>query len=369
MRATYFLFIVAFFPELSVAATQCILPEPAARLTMADTGPASPGPAEAAPATAPMADKLSLPPITPEELARAPALKHVADTGAVLGDLGAAHGVHTVFARQGEHFMVLQIAPDGAAVVAGLQSDLSVAQVLAVTGSEAKELGTAHGLRGLLVSNGQQFQVLYGTPDGERVIPGVMWDVDGKNITREQVAPIAGAIPTVVLAQRAGGSGAPATPPVSLLSTLKDASFGAAGDDRAPRVWMFVDPLCGPSRKALQTLQPYVADGRIQLAVVPLSILDSEDQGRSTKDAMALLSKPPADMIGAWSKGDFTSGDDPTAGAKLQTNMVIAAQIGLLGTPTLIWRKADGTEGRQEGADDVGAILTSIGGKNGRPGW
>jgi hypothetical protein len=44
-----------------------------------------------------------------------------------------------------------------------------------------------------------EFQVLYVTPDGRATIAGVMWDATGKNLTRDQVSKIDGAIPTVVV--------------------------------------------------------------------------------------------------------------------------------------------------------------------------
>ena len=69
----------------------------------------------------------------------------------------------------------------------------------AVASGNITELGTQHGLRGLFVRSGAQFQVFYATPDGQRVIPGVMWDAAGKDITRQQVAHVPGAIPTVVV--------------------------------------------------------------------------------------------------------------------------------------------------------------------------
>ena len=62
-----------------------------------------------------------------------------------------------------------------------------------------KELGETHGLRGLYLRNGPEFQVLYVTPDGRATIAGVMWDATGKNLTRDQVSKIDGAIPTVVV--------------------------------------------------------------------------------------------------------------------------------------------------------------------------
>jgi thiol:disulfide interchange protein DsbG len=135
----------------------------------------------------------------PVDMDATPVLKHIASTGAQLLELGEAHGLRSVSARSGDQFMILQIAPDKQAVVGGPQLDLPVDKLLALASGQVKELGEAHGLRGLYLRNGSEFQVLYATPDGKATIAGVMWDATGKNLTREQVAKIDGTIPTVVV--------------------------------------------------------------------------------------------------------------------------------------------------------------------------
>jgi hypothetical protein len=130
----------------------------------------------------PMAGLLSETP----DIDQVPVLKHISETGAKIFDLGTSHGLRGVLARLGEEFMLLEVAPDGQAVVAGLQSELSVSALLSIAG---------HGLRGIFVRDGAAFQVFYATPDGDRLIPGVMWDAAGKNVTREQVAPITDIVP------------------------------------------------------------------------------------------------------------------------------------------------------------------------------
>jgi thiol:disulfide interchange protein DsbG len=299
------------------------------------------------------------------DIDQVPVLKHISETGAKILDLGTSHGLRGVIARLGEEFMLLEVAPDGQAVVAGLQSELSVSELLAITGSQVTELGSAHGLRGIFVRDGAAFQVFYATPDGERLIPGVMWDAVGKNITREQVAPIAGTLPTVVVgnndktapAQLVGGTRSP-------LDLVKETSFGVTGPAAAPRLWMFVDPLCSYSVRALQEIQPFVASGRVQVAVIPVSVLDYEDNGKSTPSALALLSKPADAMITAWAHGDFNGPARTDAENRLRVNMAASEAIGLRGTPTVIWRKADGSQGRIDGLpEDWNAVIASMGGE------
>ena len=375
MRTVLFLIALSVAPGVNAAAASLQPPNCALGGTLPIKGVATGNTAEKQPAppsvlveaatpkqtAGPTAGLLSETP----DIDQVPVLKHISETGAKIFDLGTSHGLRGVLARLGEEFMLLEVAPDGQAVVAGLQSELSVSALLSIAGSQVTELGSAHGLRGIFVRDGAAFQVFYATPDGDRLIPGVMWDAAGKNVTREQVAPIAGTLPTVVVgnndeaarAQLAGGTR-------SALDLVKDTSFGVTGPASAPRLWMFVDPLCSYSVKALQEIQPFVASGRVQVAVIPVSVLDYEDNGKSTPSALALLSKSADEMITAWAHGDFKGPAGTEAEGRLRVNMAASEAIGLRGTPTVIWRKADGSQGRIDGLpEDWNAVIASMGGE------
>ena len=231
-------------------------------------------------------------------------LKHIASTGARLLELGEAHGLRSVSARSGDEFMILQIAPDGEAVIGGPQLDLAVDRLMILASGQVKELGETHGLRGLYLRNGPEFQVLYATPDGKATIAGVMWDATGKNLTREQVSKIDGTIPTVVV-DKDGARQFEAAAKANALVEVEHASFGVFGNPAAPRVWMIFDPYCNYSVRAFNDLKPYVAAGRVQLALVPIAILDYETRGQSTPAAESLLSQDPGHIGEAWERGDF----------------------------------------------------------------
>ncbi len=52
----------------------------------------------------------------------------------------------------------------------------------------------------------------------------------------------------------------------------------------------------------------------------------------------------------------------PDAKNRLQVNMEVAQAIGVKGTPTFVWRKADGSEGRIDGLPtSVPDLLASVG--------
>ena len=296
----------------------------------------------------------------PVDVETVPMLKHIASTGAQLLDLGEAHGLRSVSARSGDQFMILQIAPDGQAVVGGPQLDLPVDKLMTLALGQVKELGETHGLRGLYLRNGQEFQVLYATPDGRATIAGVMWDATGRNLTREQVSKIDGVVPTMVV-EKEGTKTLESAAKADALLAIEHASFGIIGDPAAPRLWMIFDPYCSYSMRAFDELKPYVAAGRIQLAIVPISILDYETNGQSTPAAESLLSQDPARMAEAWDHQSFRTPASPGAPTLLQKNNRIAEEIGLKGTPTLVWRKSDGTAGEIDGIPKSWeALITEI---------
>ena len=302
----------------------------------------------------------ALPPV----LAEVPFALHVASAGAVISDLGSSHGVRSMAARNGDQFMIFQIAPDGEAAVSGALTELTAAQLTAAAaGGNVTPLPSQHGLGALFVRSGAQFQVFYITPDKERVIPGVLWDSAGKDLTRDQVANVPGAIPTVTVGDVQGSSpGAGPAARVAALPLIEKASFGTVGAASAPHLWMVIDPQCIYSVRAYQMLHPFVQAGKLQVSIVPVSVLDDEDAGQSTRSALALLSKSPDQLVSAWQSGSVNDPPVPAAVERLQTNKAIAQAIGLQGTPTLLWRKPDGTEGRIDGVPaNIETLIASIG--------
>jgi hypothetical protein len=279
----------------------------------------------------------------------------------VITDLGEAHGMRAVAARNGDQFMLFQVAPDGQAAVSGAIVELKSSQIETIAKGSITDLSVEHDLPGFFVRSGLQFQVFYATPDRERLIPGVMWDVAGKDITRQQIAHIPGAVPTVVVGAETGQS-RPTRRSSAALPLLQKAFFGTIGPASAPHLFMLVDPQCIYSIRALQMLQPYVAAGRLQLSIIPLSVLDQEDRGQSTRSALALLSKPVDELVSAWQAGSVDDPPSPEAAERLRTNTAIAQAIGLKGTPTFIWRKPDGAEGRIDGIPmNMDVLVSSIG--------
>ena len=301
----------------------------------------------------------------PPELAAIPVLRHIGSAGATLTELGASHGMRSVAARHQGEFMVFQVAPDGQVAVAGLMTDLTVDQLRAISGDALTELGEQHGLRSFFLGSGGRFQVFYATPDGARVIPGVMWDAAGQDLTRKAIATLPGVTPTVTIGRDAAD--ARVTPAIATSSAgapaagLTDATYGTSGDVGAPGLWVFVDPQCSFSIRAMQQLQPYMDAGKVRVHLVPLSILDNEDNGLSTQHALDLVSSAPDQMLATWESGRYPQAPAADARTKLAANMAAAAASQIRGTPTFFWHKPDGTEGRMDGVpNDMGALVAAL---------
>ena len=124
---------------------------------------------------------------------------------------------------------------------------------------------------------------------------------------------------------------------------------------------MFADPQCGYSVQAMQRLWPLVASGKVRLSVIPVAILDHQNAGHSTTDSLAMLSRPADQMVAAWSRGNLQGAPDAEAAPRLRLNMEAAQALRLRGTPTLLWRRADGSEGRADGMpNDIDALVASM---------
>jgi thiol:disulfide interchange protein DsbG len=240
--------------------------------------------------------------------------------------------------------------------------EIPALRTIRASGAQLTDLGTSHGMRTVFARSGQHFQVFYITPDQQAVVGGVEWDGDGNNVTRKQVEVIEGVIPTVTLGlvdPKPGRNGV--ADAFATLKEVENTTYGLTGKDGAPRLFMLFDPQCSFSVRAMQQLQPFVAQGKVQLALIPVSILDHEDAGQSTKAALSLLSQPSIEMAAAWAAGKAGPAA-PDAGGKLARNMAAAEQVHLRGTPTFIWRNRDGSEGRLDGIpDDFGALIAKVG--------
>lgn len=248
---------------------------------------------------------------------------------------------------------------------------------IASNGATIWEIGDTmsnHGLRGVFARNGQNFRTFYLTPDLQAEVGGVMWDAQGHNITRDTVSMIPGVIPTVKWdaghtnqPKIASGQTPGEVTHVDGAKVMASASFGLYGHAGTPRLYMIVDPLCPWSIRALQSLQPYVDNGKLELAIVPIAINDYENNHTSTPAAQAMLSVGQRQMVDVWREiialnhapEDVSLTE--TSGASLQLNLQKAHMVGLRGTPTIVWLDKSGVSHTQSGLpDNVDALISGL---------
>ena len=302
---------------LAQAPAQCAAPEPGVQ-PVAVQAPASPMPVRGVfAAPPPTAPPPGLEEVPASALAGLPALGRVADAGAKLYELAPLPG----------------------------------------------------GLRTFFALAGSRFQVFYVPPGGEVAIRGLAQDAAGRNLTLDQTRHIPGVVPTVEIREGAPlVDGSPA-------KTAAAATHALWGRDDAPRVHVFVDARCGYSTRAIQALRPHVEAGRVQVALVPVAVLDHENGGRSTDAALAMLSVPgegrAAEWLerwGTWGNGLHAASSEE-AERRFRANQQAADAVGLRGTPTFFWARPDGTEGRADGVPaDVDAFVAGLGGPSARGG-
>ena len=118
-------------------------------------------------------------------------------------------------------------------------------------GAKVYELPTPpelEGLRTAFAVNGSAFQVFYVPPHGAAVIRGIAQGVGGENLTLAQTSAIPGVVPAIDIREGA------ALVDGSAVKTAAAAAYGLWGREGAPRVYMFMDPLCSFSRRAMATL-------------------------------------------------------------------------------------------------------------------
>ena len=111
MRWLVGLAILGVSPALA-AAPQCAIPGP---IQIAAADQAASTPTTHDPSPAPIAAKPDAKPTNalPSGLAGLPFVRHVAEAGATLIDLGTSHGLHMIAARHGSEFRVFSVLGNG----------------------------------------------------------------------------------------------------------------------------------------------------------------------------------------------------------------------------------------------------------------
>lgn len=247
----------------------------------------------------------------------------------------------------------------------------ALARLLA-SGAEVYDMGTHLGLRGVWAvsrEEGMQ-QPFYIAPNGKGLIAGAAFLSEGppeeRNLTLSALKHVPGVIPSAEVknaAQQQAVARAPQITNAMALQVMTDTTHGLVGNNRSPRVWMFFDPRCPYSLKAFEELRPEVEAGRLQLALIPVPLLDPNGNGPSTRAAKQLLGSE-APMDETWPlvrSGGSVPFDEDAADSRVRQNMQAARSIGVPASPTFVFADKEGKARTFSGSGGKETILSAMG--------
>jgi thiol:disulfide interchange protein DsbG len=242
-------------------------------------------------------------------------------------------------------------------------------------GTEIRYLGDEYGVKAYLMTNNGQGQVVYATPDNQAVLVGTLFSADASAVTFMQLLRLrrTGFDPTPFFAGTAGGSTPGASgsataqnesPGERLLREANNSSWIAFGQQAAPQVIAFMDPNCDHCHDFFKMLEPYTAQNKIYLRVIPVSLVKPIE---SRQDVFNVLGA--ANPAAAWSslvKGEMlaaVSKPDDKVILALDGNNKLFTDWQLKVTPYSVYRSANGGEVKVLAATpkDFKAFLQDLG--------
>jgi thiol:disulfide interchange protein DsbG len=177
---------------------------------------------------------------------------------------------------------------------------------------------------------------MYVTADGNHVVIGTMLDAQGRNLTETEVQ------------SRVMGPQNKAA-----WKTLEKTDWILDGKKDAPViVYEFTDPKCPYCHKFRQQAAPWVDAGKVQIRHIVVGILMHDSPAKA---ATVLGSKDPAAAL-AYNQTHYSDGGidvDEKARqrgeAEMKANNRLMRSLGLRGTPSIYYRRADGGIGLKQG--------------------
>jgi len=225
-------------------------------------------------------------------------------------------------------------------------------------GNVLQYIGSSHGLDAYMAEapNGS-IQTFYITPDGQGVLAGLMFDINGRNITMSQVMNLLqtnpDALASVKRLQESNQSNAKSNENLSpeemfakaqvVIAAVDKANWFRMGKEAAPVVYIIIDPNCPWCERAIKYLEPYLANGGLQLRVIVVGMLSET----SLPKAAAIVSSenPVATLM----EYEGRAKAPPPVETISQDNILLVRQneqfvrdYGLEGTPFFIFRDYQG---------------------------
>ena len=202
------------------------------------------------------------------------------------------------------------------------------------------------GLTGWVLSRGPgQNMVVYSPAGGDVVIAGNMLDAQGHNLSMEYLKQY--------------GPKTDFNKYWPDLVKAKGFTSGPVAKDAKGALYVFEDPNCPYCHLVWQSLQPLQAKG-LTVHWVPVAF---EAPDSANKAAAILSARNPEQANDEWQK-QFRQPDaklsnfkvSPEMDASLKANLKLMAELGLNGTPGLVWKDASGKVHSQDGLPNLAQL-------------
>ena len=203
------------------------------------------------------------------------------------------------------------------------------------------------GLTGYAATAQGRPMAIYVTEDGKHAVLGTLVDENGNDLTAEPLERMASGPQN----RKAWGR-------------LAEATWVRDGDADAPRiVYEITDPNCPYCNQFWQTARPWVEAGEVQIRHVMVGILKAD----SVPKAATIVGADDPEAALERQERNYASGgidiaediSDATRDKILDNNGLMEA-LSYFATPTILYRKANGDVGLQQGmprGDDVEKVL------------
>jgi thiol:disulfide interchange protein DsbG len=208
-------------------------------------------------------------------------------------------------------------------------------QIQGIIDSGAKIIKTfpaAAQMKGWVVSKNDRYMIIFSSADNETLFAGDMIDASGKNLT-EYYADLY--IPKPDL-----------TP---IYSALEKSAYIAEGTLQSPKsvVYAFFDPNCPFCHFSWKAFQYYEKAG-LQVRWIPVAYLMDTSTGKAAailqaKDHLAAFTENEQKYNLKNHNGGIKPANPTVASNKqLQANSEFMHQLGITGTPAIVWKDAQG---------------------------
>jgi thiol:disulfide interchange protein DsbG len=200
----------------------------------------------------------------------------------------------------------------------------------------------ANGWQGFVIQTKKQGSqaILYVDPSNQYLFAGALISADGQNLTQQYTDKYI----SQIVAQGA-------------YQNVASTHWFSEGSDKAPhKMYVLIDPNCSYCHMMYQGLEPYIAKGQLQVRWVPVGLVKVSSPGKaahllslkSNADQVALLKQDENGFNSSQEEGGITelNPDDPAnaaAFAALKQNNAFFNQYQFIGTPILLYTRADGS--------------------------